>query len=246
MSETKSLAIIPRSVDEARSLAELISKSSLISPDLRSKPADVFVQILAGQELGLSPMAAIRGVHIVQGKPVLSADTMVGVALGSGQAQYFSCVAETDTSVTYETQRKGSPAPQRCTWSMEDAKRAGLGGNNWAKYPRAMLKARCKAMLARDVYPDVLAGCYDPDELADVVVATPRPREPIQDAEVVDTSDQLLADIVDAKSEAALSALLPRLKAVPKEGEPYTRLKAAYAEQLEILRTASRDEGGEP
>src|SRR5678816_486140 len=150
----KALSIVPRTVDEVRNLARMFAASSLLPVDLRGKEADVFVSIIAGQELGLPPMAALRGVHVVKGRPILSADTMVGVVLGRGVAEYFSCVNESPTSVTYETKRIGAPSPQRCTWTLEDAKRAGLHGDNWTKYPRAMLKARCKAALARDVYPD--------------------------------------------------------------------------------------------
>lgn len=161
---SQSQALVPRTLDEVRSLSAQFAKSALLPADLRGKEADVFVTILAGQELGMPPMAALRGIHVVKGKPILSADSMVGVVLGRGIARYFRCVEESPTSVTYETLREGSPEPQRCTWTMEDAKRAGLDGDNWRKYPRAMLKARCKAALARDVYPDVLAGCYEEGE----------------------------------------------------------------------------------
>jgi hypothetical protein len=62
---------------------------------------------------------------------------------------------------------------------MEQARVAGLvrGGGQWQTYPEAMLRARCAAALARIVYPDLVAGVYDPDELAgtDAPVATSRP-----------------------------------------------------------------------
>src|SRR5688572_12579945 len=96
------LAIVPRSLPEVQSLAEILSKSALLPEALKGKAADIVVSILAGQELGLAPMAAIRGVHVVQGKPLLAADTMVGLVLASGLAEYFQCVEDTDASVTYE------------------------------------------------------------------------------------------------------------------------------------------------
>lgn len=167
--ESKALTIVPRSIDEVRSLAVLFAKSTLLPPELRGKEADVFVTLMAGAELGIPPMAALRSIYVVKGKPVLSADLMVGVVLSSGIAEYFVCVEESATSVTYETRRRGAAEPQSCTWTLEDAQRAQLVTDNstWKKYPRAMLKARCKAALARDVYPDVLAGCYDEDEARD-------------------------------------------------------------------------------
>lgn len=224
MSDSKALAvrttaIVPTDITGFADLASRFAKSNMIPGDLRQKPDDVFVTLLAGHELGLSPMASLRSIHVVKGKPILSADTMVGLVLGRGAARYFRCVEETDTSVTYETHREGSPEPQRATWTIADAKRAGLTGGNWTSYPRAMLKARCKSVLARDVYPDVLAGCYEEGErdevereAAPVTRITPRPvRAPEPDPE---------ADVVDAEyaeAPAAWPAFLLALEPILKD-----------------------------
>ncbi len=258
MTDAKSLAIIPRTVEEARILAAMFAKSSLLPEALRGKEADVFVSIVAGQELGLPPMAALRGVHVVKGKPVLSADTMVGVVLGRGVADYFSCIEETNTSVTYETKRHGSPQPQRCTWTLEDAKRANLNGDNWTKYPRAMLKARCKAMLARDVYPDVLAGCYDDDEAREfsgpstsstsaVLPRNHAPNADVPDAEMVSESsepsdtDKMLIAIDEADTVDALKALVPKLTKL--DGEAKKEGRRRYSERMKELTSEPGAEG---
>ena len=166
---SNAITTMPTSLGEFSALADRFSKSSLIPADLRAKPEDVFVTLLAGHELGLAPMASLRAIHVVKGKPILSADAMVAIVLGRGACEYFICIEETDASVTYETKRVGAPRPIRATWTRRDAERAKLsGGDNWSKYPRAMLKARCKAGLARDVYPDVLAGCYEESEAQEV------------------------------------------------------------------------------
>lgn len=237
----KALAIIPRTIDEVRSLAAMFAKSALLPQELRGKEADVFVSIMAGQELGLPPMAALRGVHVVKGKPVLSADTMVGIVLGSGLAEYFVCVEEKPGSVTYETKRRGAPHPQRCTWTREDAKRANLGGDNWQKYERAMLKARCKAMLARDAYPDVLAGCYDDDEARDFAPAPlaviPPPVDAI-DAEVVGEENAATPSLLDAidkaNTEAELRALVPQISKLTEAAKADARKR--YGARLEYVR----------
>jgi hypothetical protein len=255
MSTDKALTIVPRTIDEVRTLATMLSKSSLLPPDLRGKEADVAVSILAGQELGMPPMAAIRGVHVVKGKPVLSADAMVGVVLGRGIAKYFRCVDESPESVTYETLRNGDPEPQRMSWTMEDARRAHLaGGDNWKKYPRAMLKARCKAALARDVYPDVLAGCYTDDEAREFDAPGPRTEparkqdppaqrnaqhedvENVEDAEVVDSvSDQ--ANAAREKAVAAMGHVLDLIDAAEDEGQ-----LRSLAPQLAALPPAVKEE----
>lgn len=241
--DDKALAIIPRDVQEVRALSDSLSKSNLLPPDLRGKAAEVFVTVLAGLELGMPPMAALRGIHVIKGKPVLAADAMVGVVLGRGVAKYFRCLAETDTEVTYETHRDGSPEPQRCTWSMADAKRAGLDGDNWRKYPRAMLKARCKSMLARDVYPDVLAGCYDETEADEVR----------RDATSARHADAVDAEIVaeEAAPEPAIFAAIDscetgdQLRAMAGDlakltGAAKDAARRRYGDRLKVLRDAAK------
>lgn len=240
MSDEKALAIVPRSLPEVQSMAEVLAKSTLMPDALKGKVPDVVVQILAGQELGLAPMASIRGVHIVQGKPLLSADTMVALVLGSGLCEYFSQVEETADRVVYETKRKGSPHAQRATWSDEDTKAAGLNTkDNWRLHKKQMRRARAKAILARDVYPDVLAGCYDPDE-----VAVPlRAREDVTDAEFVDVpAEPVPMEILaldHTTSEADVKEMASVLKALPERWR--TAANEKYKERLAFHRNEAKE-----
>lgn len=236
--ESKSLALIPSSHSEMQALADSFAKSALLPDALRGKAADVFVSIVAGAELGLPPMAAIRGVHVVQGRPILSADTMVAIVMGSGLAEYFMCVEETATSCTYETKRRGAPQPQRITWSDEDTKRAGLNTKEVHRlYTRAMRKARAKSMLARDAYPDVLAGCYDPDEIEQPVRQAYTPPTDATDAEIVDTSavDGALSDIENAADVNALKSLAKSIKDLGLTGDAKKRVTDAYQARKAVL-----------
>lgn len=213
MNENKSLAIVPKTMPEMQSLAEVLAKSTLIPEALRNKAPDIIVQLLAGAELGLSPMAAIRGVHVIQGKAILSADTMVALCLGSGLCEYFQVEAETETSVTYVCKRKGAPQPQRYTWSDEDTKAAGLNTKDtWRLFKKQMRRARCKSILARDSFPDLLAGVYDGDsgEIADS--RAPRFEPEAVDAEVVgEMKMSAIERIWSAGDPNALKALVPEL-----------------------------------
>lgn len=193
---TRALAIVPRTIDEVTDLAERLSKSTLLPKSMQGKMPDVLVTIMAGQEMGLAPMASLRSFHVIEGKPVLSADGMVALVLGSGKAQYFERVEESETSVTYETMRVGSKTARRCTWTMEMAKKAALHQkDNWRCYPRQMLASRSKKELAVDVYPDVLAGCYLEDEIED-----PRPAPAArQQVDVID------AEFVEAPAHAPVN-----------------------------------------
>jgi hypothetical protein len=162
------MVIAPRTLDEVVTLSERIAKSGLLPEALRNKVPEVMMQIMAGQELGLAPMASLRSFSIINGKPVMSADAMVAVVLGSGKAEYFRRVGEgNDKSVTYATKRRGCDE-QRCTWTIEMAKVAALHQkDNWRTFPRAMLASRAKSELARDVYSDILAGVFTADEVGE-------------------------------------------------------------------------------
>lgn len=196
MSESKALAIVPRNMDECVSLADRLSKATTLASELRDKPANVLAAIMAGQELGFSPMAALRSIHIIKGIPKLSADAMVAAVLASGKAQYFEPTDTSATSVTWVTKRVGSTREQSITWTAEDAKRAGLTSDNHRLYPRQMLSSRAKSELARSIYPDVLAGVYSDDEITD-----DRPLQSVPNA----NTDAVDAEIVSETKSATLT-----------------------------------------
>lgn len=242
-SKSLALAIVPRSLPEVQTLAEILSKSTLLPDDLKGKAPDVVVQILAGQELGLAPMAAIRGVHIVKGKPILSADTMVGLCLSSGLCEYFVQVDASDKAVTFETKRKGSPVPQRVTWTIEQAQKAAIDKkDNWRMHPRQMLSARARSELARLVYPDVLAGVYVPEEHVDArpMSAVPANNDAI-DAEFTESANDPLAAIDAAQTVDALKALAPSLTKLPDDRKKEAR--ARYQSRMDALTAPAAQEG---
>jgi hypothetical protein len=155
----------PSSAEQAFTLATHLVKSGLLGRNIQ-KPEAAFAIILAGRELGLTAMQSLRSIHIIEGKPTLSSDLMVALVKRSPTCKFFRMVQSTDTVATYETDRVGEGAT-KMSFTMEDAKRAGVASkNNWKTYPAAMLRARCIAQLARVVYPDLLMGIYETDEIA--------------------------------------------------------------------------------
>ena len=165
----------PRCMDDAVRLAQRMHDSRMFSA--YGTPQGVLATVLLGRELGMPAMAALRSVHVIEGKHSLSADLMVALVLKSGLADYFQMDESTDELCTFETKRKGNPQPQRLTYTIEQAKQAGLLGptrsgkpSNWDKMPMQMLRARAKSELARLEYPDLLAGLYTPEELRDAKV----------------------------------------------------------------------------
>lgn len=177
----------PANMSELLSLAETLSRSTLIPVPLRGKPGDVAVVLMHGRELGLTPMRALSEIYVVDGKPSASATLKVGLCVRHGYiCKYFRAIEVTDKIATYETQREGSQ-PVRFSYSIEDAARAGLTGRStWRAHPKQMLSARAKSILATMCYPDLVGNLYDPDEAQDI--AQSRRPEPTVVAEVVSTA----------------------------------------------------------
>lgn len=154
----------PQTSTQAWGLAKAVYASGLFKAFQR--PEAAFVAILAGADIGLSPMQALRGIHVIEGKPTISADAMIAIVLRSGRAKYFRCTQSTAEGAIYETHRNGDPEPVKHGFTMKDASAAGLSGKGmWTKYPRNMLRARAASELARMVYPDLLLGVYTTEEL---------------------------------------------------------------------------------
>jgi 5'-3' exonuclease len=158
------VALEPTSMAEAITLAKHAFDSKQFSA--YGTPQAVLMALLAGRELGLTAMASLRALHIIEGKPTMSADLMRALVIKSGAVKFFRCTERTDTYSTWQTQRGDDP-PVTITYTIEDAQAAGVvkPGSAWTKYPADMLTARASSKLARLVYPDVLHGIYTPEEL---------------------------------------------------------------------------------
>lgn len=255
MSDNKTMALVPTTISETQQLAAIYAKSKLLPPDLQGKESDIVVTVMAGMELGLAPMAALRSIHIIKGKPVLSADGMVAVVQGSGLCEYFVGIESSDKIATYETKRRGAPVPQRLSFTIDEARLAGLTGDNWKRYPAAMLRARAKAALARDVYPDAIAGVYTEDEMPSepsrpgLSMLASRGREsvapePVQDAEIVGEDDGFEVKLRACRTIADLAGFVAPLKAM-SEGTHKSRMRAVYAEvRTALLAEQPAQDGG--
>lgn len=132
------------------------------------QPDALAAVILTGVELGMGPMEAMRSLHVIEGKPTMSAEAMHARARRAGIKTRW--VETSATKATIEVTAPGEK-PQVMTFTIEEAKAAGLAGKgNWNKHPAAMLRARATSAAMRAFCPEVLgAGIYEADsgELTD-------------------------------------------------------------------------------
>jgi hypothetical protein len=154
------LGFVPDNVDEALRLARMFCAASELLPDaLKGKPECVVLVMLMGKEFGMSPVQSLRHIYVVKGRPQLSSAFKIGLVRQSPDCEYIKCVDSTDTSATWESKRRSESAPNRVTFTIEDAKNAGLlsGGPNspWQSYRRRMLAWRAGSELADREWSEV-------------------------------------------------------------------------------------------
>ena len=53
--------------------------------------AQLATKILAGQEMGYGPFASVQGIHVIQGKPTMSANLMASAVKNSARYDYRVC-----------------------------------------------------------------------------------------------------------------------------------------------------------
>jgi hypothetical protein len=159
---------MPSTFTERMTVATTLAKSGLTGE--LATPERVFLALQTGAELGITPMASIRGIHVIKGKPTLSADLMIGLIMARpdfyGIKQEYSPDGNTHTTII---KRKFHYGVQefRGQFSWQNAVDAGLikPDSNWHKYKAQMLQHRSDTMAARKAYPDLFTGCYSPEEI---------------------------------------------------------------------------------
>lgn len=145
--------------------ATMLVRSGFLPESIKT-PEQAIAIALKGHELGMPMMQAFSQIHVIKGKPTISAEGMNALIRKNCAGAKLEILASNSDRCTIRASR---PNEQACefTFTMDDARRAGITGNpSWSKYPDAMLFARCISIVARRVFPDCLAGIsYTPEEM---------------------------------------------------------------------------------
>jgi hypothetical protein len=170
--------ILPPGVQPSRNyvaaieLGTVLAQSGIYKDAL--EPARAAVKVMIGMDLGLSPTAALQGIHVIedrQGKVSIIIEGKLFAALIKGRPGYdfrFTPVdpedpskgtRRSDTEVSIDFYKDGEKVEPSIVWTIERAKKAGLTKNDtYTKYPAEMLTWRALAEGARIHFPELLAG----------------------------------------------------------------------------------------
>jgi hypothetical protein len=170
--------LVPQNFEGFWRLANIMSGSGFVPRDIAGKPEAVFVCLQFGAEVGLSPMQSVQNIAVVNGRPSIWGDAMIGLVEASGKLEELEEKIEgegPDAKAVCIVKRKGRKNPVERSFSMADAQTAGLAGKSgpWAQYPKRMLQLRARSWALRDAFADVLKGLYSREEAADIIDITP-------------------------------------------------------------------------
>ena len=141
-------------------LADALAKTKMLPAALQGRRDDIVAVILRGRELGLPPMAALNSLFVINGKTGMAAETMLALVRKNPQCISIEWAETNGRIATLEYMRKGMTKPRKFSFTLQQAQAAGVG--NLAKWPDAMLRARCASALVRAEFSDVMVGgIYD-------------------------------------------------------------------------------------
>jgi len=230
----------PQNLSELSSFAKSIAGAGLCPDALRGKPSDVSMVLIRGAEMGLSAMTALQNLVVIKGKITISADLLRARCQAHPACEMFEVVEADDQRATVRVRKAGWSEPLEVSFTIEEAKRAGLAGkDNWKNYTQDMLVARATSRAARRFFPDVTAGAYTTEEVRDIddtprrvevkptgsraeqlaqMAATPSPTADVVEAEVVD-QEEPEPELLGEKGEMEVYAEAEKLKVDPDELE---------------------------
>jgi len=170
---------IPSGFASIYSFAELISASNMAPKDMKT-PEQISVAIFHGMEVGMTPMAALQSIAVINGRPSIWGDGALALIRASGQLDDIEEFYEGEflgpdgkPNPNYKAicriTRKGAKRPVVSEFSIGDAMMANLWtkAGPWKEYPKRMLKMRARAFAIRDEFTDIMRGLGIAEEVED-------------------------------------------------------------------------------
>lgn len=175
----------------------------------RPNPGAILYMLETAAMVGVNPMVGLTNIHIIEGKPSLSANLQAALVREAGHR--LRIWVEGDKAICEIVRSDDPDFTFRVEWGDAEMNAAGLANkDNWKKYRRSMKKARATTECIREACPEVLMGAtYSPDELGAVTdeMGEPINLEQVPDARQTPPSQpgtpKPQAPIVDPQPEQA-------------------------------------------
>lgn len=198
--KNQTFSLAPRNLEEAMKYADILSKSSIIPKDFKGKAGDILVAVQMGSEIGLPPIQALQNIAVINGRPSVWGDAALAICQSHPKYKSIeeSLIESKDGNhkAVCIVKRKGEDE-YKVTFSVEDAKKAGLWGRQgpWSTYPKRMLQMRARGFALRDKFSDALKGMITREEAED----TPRGMKNVTEERIYLSKADKLAETIESK-----------------------------------------------
>lgn len=163
----------PTSFHEMQEYCNYLSTSSLCPDAVRGRPADVFMIVQTGAELGLHAIQSLKTFGIINGMPFAYGDGFLGLIKRHPQFEdmklWFEGELDKKTLTAYCMMKRKNQSPMTESFSMKDAERAGLlnrgAKSAWHGYTSVMLERRAITKVGKFTFPDALYGIPHEDDI---------------------------------------------------------------------------------
>lgn len=218
-------------------------------PDFtKGKVPAVVAVLIQGYQLQLPPLTALQHIIPVNGLLSIKGDLAKSMIFNSGKLKPGSWVEEEtgsieagDYTVKITATRSDNGQTLSRSFSVGQAKRAGLWiteqqvngqdgwkykSSAWWKYPSRMCNYRALGFIARDMFPDVMAGIYTTEEAMDI---------PKDTVEVIETESGSKITIPDKEHSKARSTKMTDRVADKIPDNKFDKVAATDTQYTEVV-----------
>jgi len=165
---TEQELVVTDSMKELMSLGAIFAASGMFV-DTKTQ-AQAVVKIIAGRELGLSPIESMTNIFFINNRRSLTSAIMASLLKKGGKYDYTVEKLDTEECILefFKIGEGKKESVGKSQFTFKDAAKAGLVNKaNWQGYPRNCLFARALANGVRWYTPDAICG-YVVEEMEDL------------------------------------------------------------------------------
>jgi hypothetical protein len=213
-------------LDQKLHYATILADSTIIPDDYRKRPANILIACSKGAALGLSPEDSLYAIHVIKGRPSLSAEAMRARVQAMG---HKLTIESSVTSATVTLERTdGHPGGSK-TYTTEMAHRAGLDKpsktgvpSKWTLDPEPMCIARASSRVLKAHAADLVSGITFAEDVIDepmIEIGGGSPVEALQATTEAVAAIEAPEPAPEPAKKASKPAKAPQAAAEPEDAE---------------------------
>lgn len=186
----------------AYQMAQGLAQSTLVPQTFQNNPSNCLIALEQSNRLGISPMAVMQNLYIVQGKPSFSSSFVIGLINASGKY---------DMELQFDEEEKDGKTYACTCWTTLDGRKVNgikitmdmadkegwskKNGSKWITMPQVMLRYRAASFFARMNCPELSIGLYTKEELDDFPADKKKSKASLN--EILSGDEVIISEVVD-------------------------------------------------